>query len=123
MTRYKCLVNGRIEEPARAVVRDGLVRLNAERFGIDPAAVQIEFIEIAQGLWYTAGEPSTASMVLGTVPIGTTQEVRVEVMDEIARLFCTATGSAYDEVMVVAADADGGAREATVAAGSGTRGD
>ena len=34
MIVYKCLVNGRIGEPARQRVREGLQRINAERFGV-----------------------------------------------------------------------------------------
>jgi phenylpyruvate tautomerase PptA (4-oxalocrotonate tautomerase family) len=65
----------------------------------------VEFTEVRPGLWFTAGEPSTASMVLGSVPSGTPQALRVEVMDAVARMFSEATGSDYEHVMVVAADA------------------
>jgi hypothetical protein len=43
-------------------------------------------------------------MVLGSVPAGTTQDVRTELMDEIARTFSAVTGSDVMDVMVVAAD-------------------
>lgn len=102
---YKCLVNGTIDADARTAVAEGLARLNAERFGIGD--VEVQFIEIPVGRWFTAGRPSQASMVLGSVPAGTTQEERVEVMDAIARLFSAATGTAYHDVMVVAADRKG----------------
>ncbi len=102
---YKCLVNGAIDHDARRAVTDGLGRLNAERFGV--AEVAVEFIEIPAGRWFTAGQPSAASMVLGSVPAGTPQDVRVELMDAIARLFSAATGTAYHDVMVVAADRKG----------------
>lgn len=102
---YKCLVNGVIGDDARQRVVDGLGRLSAERFGTSDVAV--EFVEIPAGRWYTAGEPSKASMVLGTVPAGTPQAVRVEVMDAIARLFSEATDTDYHDVMVVAADRKG----------------
>lgn len=102
---YKCLVNGGISDDAQRAVEEGLRRLNVERFGI--ADVPVEFIAVAEGLWYTAGRPSKASMVLGSVPAGTPQDVRVEVMDAIARLFSDATGTDYHDVMVVAADRKG----------------
>ncbi len=99
---YKCLVNGAIDDGRRAAVAEGLARLNEERFGI--ADVPVEFIEIPEGRWFTAGQPSKASMVLGSVPAGTDQATRVEVMDAIARLFSEITDTDYHDVMVVAAD-------------------
>ena len=101
---YKCLVNGSINAGARDAVTSGLTRVNRDRFGIEPSDVTVEFIEVADGLWFTAGEPSRASMVLGTVPEGTSQDVRIAVMDDIAHLFSDATGADYYDVMVVAAD-------------------
>jgi phenylpyruvate tautomerase PptA (4-oxalocrotonate tautomerase family) len=100
----KCLVNGSLAPAGRQAVEDGLRRLYAERFGLAPQSLRVEFTEIATGLWYTAGEPSRASMVLGSVPAGTPQAVRVALMDEIAKMFSAATGAPYDDVMVVAAD-------------------
>lgn len=107
MIVYKCLVNGSIAPAARAAVEEGLRRINAERLGAAGQSLRIEFTEIAAGLWYTAGEPSRASMVLGSVPPGTPQSVRVELMDEVARMFSAVTGAPYEQVMVVAADRAG----------------
>lgn len=102
---YKCLVNGSIDDGTRRVVTDGLRGLMADRFGL--ADVAVEFIEIPEGRWFTAGEPSRASMVLGSVPAGTPQDVRVDVMDAVARLFAEATGTDYHDVMVSAPDRKG----------------
>jgi phenylpyruvate tautomerase PptA (4-oxalocrotonate tautomerase family) len=104
MARYKCLVNGGIDDDARRRVEAGLARLAHERLGIDPATVSVEFTVVPDGRWYTAGRPSRASMVLGTVPPGTDQATRVTVLEAMARLFCDATGADFDDVMVVAAD-------------------
>jgi hypothetical protein len=43
-------------------------------------------------------------MVLGSVPEGTSQSVRVQVMEEVCRMFSDVTGAPYHDVMVVAAD-------------------
>ena len=105
MIRFKCLVNGAIDAPTRDRVAQGVRAIYGRHFGLPPAQLQIDFIEVAAGMWFTAGRPSQASMVLGSVPHGTTQPVRVQVMDELARLFSDATGAPYHDVMVVAADA------------------
>ena len=105
MIKFKCLVNGAIAHPVRERVARGLERIYGERFGLPPGELSVEFIEVEAGMWFTAGRPSDASMVLGSVPPGTPQRERVEVMDAVARMFSEATGSTYEHVMVVAADA------------------
>ena len=105
MIKVKCLVNGAIAPPVREQVTQGLRDIYARRFGRDGESLQVEFTEVAPGLWFTAGKPSDASMVLGSVPPGTAQSARVALMDEVARMFSNATGSVYEHVMVVAADA------------------
>ena len=67
----------------------------------------VEFTEVDPGLWFTAGEPSQASMVLGSVPAGTSQPARIALMDAVARMFSEVTGAPYHDVMVVAADRSG----------------
>ncbi len=104
MATFKCLVNGTIDDATRHRVREALAGLTEARFGTPAASVAVSFTEIPPGNWYTAGEPSAASMVLGTVPPGTSQEVREEVMAAICAAFSTITGADHDRVMIVAAD-------------------
>ena len=104
MPIYKCLVNGAIDEPTRASVTGGIAEVEARYFAERDDDLQVSFIEVESGRWYTAGQVSSASMVLGTVPPGTSQAVRAEVMDAIATSFCAATGADFHDVMIVAAD-------------------
>lgn len=105
MATFKCLVNGGIDDQTRRVVIDGLSRIQTNHFGPQASEVAVEFTEVGEDRWYTGGELSQATMVLGTVPVGTPQELREIVMDDIARFFATATQCDYHDVMVVAADA------------------
>ena len=104
MIKFKCLVNGTISRSARDTVISGLAEIYREHFGLHSEDLQVEFTEVVPGMWFTGGKPSSASMVLGSVPADTTQRARVQVMDEIARMFSKATGATYHDVMVVAAD-------------------
>ena len=104
MITYKCLVNGTIDAPTRAQVVAGLTRINAEHFGLSPAGLAVEFTEVVPGMWFTGGQPSRGSMVLGSVPLGTSQSARVDLMAAVCRMFSDVTGASYDDVMVVAAD-------------------
>lgn len=106
MSSYRCLVNGSIDEATRAKVVEGLTGLEASRFGVAAEDVTVRFVEVAEGTWFTGAKPSRASMVQGTVPPGTGQDVRAAHMADVCRVFSSATGSPYDDVMVVAADRD-----------------
>ncbi|MGI9597368.1 MAG: tautomerase family protein [Acidimicrobiales bacterium] len=101
---YRCVVHGTIDDDARSRVVDGLVAIEGERFGVAADDVSVTFIEVAKGTWFTGGKPSNASFVQGTVPPGTSQDVRAAHMADVCQAFSSATGSPYDDVMVVAAD-------------------
>lgn len=104
MITYKCLVNGSIAVPVREQVVRGLQSIYFRRFGLNADQISVDFTEVQPGQWFTAGKPSQASMVLGNVPAGTSQEQRVELMAEVCRMFSEVTGAPYNDVMVVAAD-------------------
>ena len=104
MIRFKCLVNGAIDAPTRDRVAQGVRAIYGRHFGLPPAQLQVDFIEVAAGMWFTAGRPSQASMVLGSVPAGTSQQTRVDLMAAVCEMFSEATGAPYNDVMVVAAD-------------------
>jgi phenylpyruvate tautomerase PptA (4-oxalocrotonate tautomerase family) len=104
MIAYKCLVNGAIDAATRESVVAGLERIYAVRFNVPATQMRIDFTEVTHGLWFTGGQPSRASMVLGSVPAGTSQAVRVQVMEEVCKMFSDVTGAPYHDVMVVAAD-------------------
>ncbi len=86
---------------------EGLAGVETNRFGVAPDDVTVTFVEVAEGTWFTGGKPSKASMVQGTVPAGTSQDVRAAHMADLCQAFSLATGSPYDDVMVVAADDPG----------------
>ena len=104
MSSYRCVVHGTIDDDARARVVQGLIGVETDRFGVAADDVTVTFVEVAKGTWFTGGKPSNASMVQGTVPAGTTQDVRAAHMADVCEVFSLATGSASDDVMVVAAD-------------------
>jgi hypothetical protein len=49
---------------------DGLRRIGAETFGDAPGGGEIAWIAIPTGFGFTAGEPSTSSLVVRSVPVG-----------------------------------------------------
>lgn len=105
MATYKCLVNRALGPALEQRLAEGLTFLTVNRFGADPEPIEVGFTEVEAGRWFTAGEPSESTMVLGSVPAGTPQDVREAHMAEVARFFSETTGDHIDQVMVVAADA------------------
>jgi phenylpyruvate tautomerase PptA (4-oxalocrotonate tautomerase family) len=101
---FKCLVNGVIDARQRSAVEHSVTEVFARHLPQVRLAA-VEFVEVERGLWFTAGKPSQASMLLGSVPRGTEQSVRVALMDALAHRFSEITGAPYHDVMVVAADA------------------
>ncbi len=100
---FKCLVNGRLAVPMRVAVEQAIGQVYALHLpGVCLSSV--EFIEVERGMWFTAGQVSQASMLLGSVPVGTAQSTRVALMDDLAHRFSDITGAPYHDVMVVAAD-------------------
>jgi hypothetical protein len=100
---FKCLVNGGIDADHRRAVSGAIIDCFA-RHVPQVRLAEIEFVEVAPGLWFTAGKPSHASMLLGCVPKGTAQDIRIALMDDLAHRFSEITGAPYHDVMVVAAD-------------------
>lgn len=101
---FKCLVNGAIDATQRVAVQQSVIEIFAHHLP-QVRLSAIEFVEVERGLWFTAGKPSQATMLLGSVPRGTDQAVRVALMDALAHRFSDITGAPYHDVMVVAADA------------------
>ena len=105
VTTYKCLVNGSLTKATEQRLAEGLTFITINRFGPTPDPIEVSFTDIEDGRWFTAGQPSASTMVLGSVPPGTAQEVREAHMNEVARFFSQTTGADLDHIMVVAADA------------------
>lgn len=61
MSIYKCLVNRSIDAPTRCRVAEELERLTNAHIDLADQAIDVEFVEVAKGAWFTGGVPSTAS--------------------------------------------------------------
>jgi len=102
---YKCLLSHPLASGVQQRLVEGLQTMTIDRFGSTSSPVEVEFTEVEAGRWFTGAVPSSAMMVLGSVPPGTTQEVRERHMDAVATFVSQTTGEPLDHIMVVAADA------------------
>jgi phenylpyruvate tautomerase PptA (4-oxalocrotonate tautomerase family) len=105
MPHYACMVQeGQVADRSRERLADGLVRLAAETFDQAPSEVEIRWVVIREGFGFTAGKPSTSSLIARSVPTGFTDEERHVFMVRVSDLWREVTGCHPDEVVVTTLD-------------------
>lgn len=102
---YACIVQqGQAAHQKRDALEEGLRRIGQESFADDPAATSITWIVIEKGFAWTAGEPSTSSIVVRSVPVGLPLARREAFMRKVCDLWGEVTGCSIDEIVVTAWD-------------------
>ena len=105
MPHYACFVQeGQPAEAAQAPLCDGLRQLGRELLGDPTDGVEIRWIPAEPGFGFTAGEPSHASLVVRSVPVGFPQDRREAFMRRVCELWQRTTGCSADEIVVTAMD-------------------
>ncbi len=105
MSRTVCMIQeGQAADAKRGALEAGLRRIGQECFGDDPAVAEITWRPVRRGFGFTAGEPSTSSLVIRSVPVGLPLAARERFMRRVCALFETETGCHVDEVVVTAWD-------------------
>jgi phenylpyruvate tautomerase PptA (4-oxalocrotonate tautomerase family) len=104
--RFRVILHeGVVPETLRPQLAAGIGRVYARLFQTPAAEIGVDFTELARGRFFTAGKPSTSSIIAGTVPAGTPDERRHQLLAEITAHWCETTGCTPHEVVVTAADA------------------
>jgi hypothetical protein len=83
---------------------DGLKRLAEETFGDVPAEVEIRWVTIRAGFGFTAGKPSTSSLIARSVPTGSLTRSGARSCCRVSDLWQQVTGCHPDEVVVTTLD-------------------
>ena len=105
MARYACIVQaGQTAEREQARLSEGLRQLAREAFGDAPENLEIQWISVPEGFGFTAGEPSTSSLVVRSVPVGFADPLRESFMSKVCDLWQDVTGCTADEIVVTALD-------------------
>lgn len=104
--RFRAILHeGVVPEGVRPALAGGIRRVYAALFEVPAKTVTVDFTEFARGRFFTAGRPSTSSIVAGTVPSGTSIAQRHRLLSEITTLWCETTGCTPHEIVVTAGDA------------------
>lgn len=96
---------GQIGEELRGRLAVALQEITQDVLGESPDDVPVTFSDIPKGYGFRGGEPSTTSLVRGSIVGGVTQEVREDFMRRICDRWMEISGSTVDELVVSARDA------------------
>ncbi len=105
VTRYVCVIQeGQAAQRSRAALEEGLARIGQECFGDEPGGTRIDWTLVKEGFAWTAGEPSTSSIVARSVPVGLPGAEREAFLQKVGDLWAETTGCSLDEIVVTAWD-------------------
>ena len=105
MPDYVCVIQEAQEaDRKKETLATGLKDIGRESFGDDPSATEISWVVIKKGFAWTAGEPSTSSIVIRSVPNGLPLDRREAFMRRVCDLWKNETGCSINEIIVTAWD-------------------
>ena len=106
MIEFVCVVQeGCIPENIREDLANGIVKSCNEVLGEDQGPIIFHWREIAKGLAFRGGYPSTTSQVKGKIPDGCSQENRELLMKKICDSWSTISGTSDDDAIIGIRDA------------------
>lgn len=105
MADYVCMIQeGQTPESRKDALADGLRSIGVEHFGDVPEKIEIRWVPLAKGYAFTAGKPSTSSIVIRSVPVGFSNDKREAFLRAVCDLWGDVTGCSIDEIVVTAWD-------------------
>ena len=105
MPDYTCIIQqGQTPAHKQAVLAEGLKRIGRELLGDPEAGAEIAWVSVPEGFGFTAGVPSTSSLVVRSVPVGFPDAEREAFMTRVCDLWQQLAGCSTDEIMVTAWD-------------------
>ncbi len=105
MPDYACIIQeGQSAHQKQEALAEALRRIGQESFGDDPSATEISLVVMKKGFAWTAGEPSTSSIVVRSVPVGLPLDQREAFMRKVCDLWEGVTGCSINEIVVTTWD-------------------
>jgi hypothetical protein len=92
---------GQVSEDHVKSIEDGLGAITSRFFELP---VSVAWTTVAKGDGWTAGEPSTTSLVVMYVPEGLDQRTRTSLLKSICDLWSGTTGCSVNEIVATARD-------------------
>lgn len=105
MAEYACILQeGQTPATLRDELAEGLRRIGRECFGDSAQGAEISWLSVDPGYGFTAGKPSTTSIVVRSVPVGFPDDEREAFMHRVCDLWTEVTGCTEHEIVVTALD-------------------
>jgi hypothetical protein len=105
MPEYACIIQeGQTPSRKRAELADGLQRIGRELLGDSEAGAEIAWITVPEGFGFTAGVPSTSTLVIRSVPVGFPDAEREAFLKRVCDLWTGGVGCTSDEIVITAFD-------------------
>ena len=105
MAHYICMAQqGQASEKRKTELSDGLKGIAEELLGQDPNETEIAWMIVDEGFGFTAGMPSTTTLVVRSVPEGFPDDQRTHLMTRICDLWQDVTGCTTNEIVVTVLD-------------------
>ncbi len=105
MAAYACIVQeGQAPDGLREELSRGLHRIGRDLLDDPAGGAEITWIAVREGFGFTAGAPSTSSLVARSLPVGFPDDRRAELMSRICDLWQEVMGCTRDEIVVTALD-------------------
>ena len=102
---FNCTMQeGQIGEDVRSQLAAGLQQITQDVLSEAPEDVPVTFSDIPAGFGFRGGEPSTTSLVRGSIVGGVSQDVREELMRRICDMWMESSGCTVDDLVVSARD-------------------
>jgi phenylpyruvate tautomerase PptA (4-oxalocrotonate tautomerase family) len=105
MPRFTCMIQaGQISAAEQRALAEGLRSIGRELLHDPPEGAEVTWLTIRAGFGFSAGKPSTSSLVARSVPHGLPQTERKEFMTRVSDLWRDTTGCTANEIVVTAVD-------------------
>ena len=105
MAEYACIIQeGQEADGRREALAEGLRQIGLRAFGDDPTQTEISWVVMPEGFAWTAGEPSTSSLVIRSVPVGFPDDEREAYLRSVCDFWAKETGCSINEIVATAWD-------------------
>jgi phenylpyruvate tautomerase PptA (4-oxalocrotonate tautomerase family) len=101
MPIYQCISpEGLLDESTRGNLADEITRIHCDATGVPPSFVNVIFIDVPDGGYFVAGEPSTHSVVNGAIRIGHDIATRQTILRNLSQMWTRLTGQPEEELLI-----------------------
>jgi phenylpyruvate tautomerase PptA (4-oxalocrotonate tautomerase family) len=101
MPIYQCISpEGLLDESIRGKLAEEITRIHCDATGVPPSYVNVIFIDVPDGNYFVAGEPSTHSAVNGAIRVGHDVATRQTVLRNLSQMWARLTGQPEEELLI-----------------------